>query len=84
MTPKVEESPIRERNAFQQGQILVDLVYNPPETKLMHMAKLNGVKTISGVEMLLQQGARSFELWTNKEMPVEAVRRMLNAHLTES
>jgi shikimate dehydrogenase len=84
MTPKIEESPIREQNAFKQGQILVDLVYNPPETKLMQMAKLHGVKTIGGIEMLLHQGARSFELWTNREMPLDSVRQALHAHLSNA
>ena len=82
MSPGVDESPIREHGVFKKGQILVDLVYNPPETKLMQMAKLNGVKTVGGIEMLLQQGARSFELWTNKEMPSDAVRRALQDYIS--
>jgi shikimate dehydrogenase len=77
MSPEVDDSPIREPEVLGKEQILVDLVYNPPETKLMRMAKLNGVKAIGGIEMLLQQGAKSFELWTNQKMPVDEVRRAL-------
>jgi shikimate dehydrogenase len=80
MSPGVDDSPIREPEALKKGQMLADLVYNPPETKLMRMAKLNGVKTVGGIEMLLQQGARSFELWTNQKMPFEAVRQALQDH----
>jgi len=83
MAPKIDDCPIREQSALTKGQILVDLVYNPPETKLMRLAKLNGVKTFGGMEMLLQQGARSFELWTNKKMPIDAIRRTLHAYLTD-
>jgi shikimate dehydrogenase len=84
MMPGVEESPIREHDALKTGQVLVDLVYNPPETKLIRLAKLSGVKTVSGIEMLLHQGARSFELWTNRKMPLDSVRQTLQAHLSNS
>lgn len=84
MTPRVEESPIRELDALKKGQVLVDLVYNPPETKLIRLAQLSGVKTVSGIEMLLHQGARSFELWTNREMPLDSVRRTLHEHLSNA
>jgi shikimate dehydrogenase len=83
MAPKIDDCPIREQSALTKGQILVDLVYNPPETKLMRLAKSNGATTASGLEMLLHQGARSFELWTNKKMPVDAVRQTLSAHLID-
>jgi shikimate dehydrogenase len=82
MSPGVDDSPIREPEALKEGQILADLVYNPPETKLMRMAKLSGVKTVGGIEMLLQQGARSFELWTSQKMPLEAVRQALEDHIS--
>jgi shikimate dehydrogenase len=84
MAPRVEESPIREHDALKTGQVLVDLVYNPPETKLIRLAKLSGVKTVSGIEMLLHQGARSFELWTSRKMPLDSVRQTLQAHLSNS
>jgi shikimate dehydrogenase len=48
----------------------------------MRMAKLSGVKTVGGIEMLLQQGARSFELWTSQKMPLEAVRQALEDHIS--
>ncbi len=84
MAPKIDDCPIREPGTLKKGQVLVDLVYNPPDTKLLRLGKLSGATTVSGVEMLLHQGARSFELWTNKKMPVDAVRRTLYAHLTDS
>lgn len=82
MSPKTDDSPIRSGDCFRKGQILVDLVYNPLETKLMRMAKRRGVKTIGGLEMFLHQGARSFELWTNRKMPLEHIRRKLQTALS--
>jgi shikimate dehydrogenase len=53
----------------------MDIVYNPLETKLVQDAKASGAKVISGIEMLIYQGAASFEIWTGKKAPVEVMRR---------
>ena len=45
---------------------VMDIVYNPIETKLAKDAKAAGAKVVSGVEMLIYQGAASFEIWTGK------------------
>ncbi len=52
-----------------------DLVYNPAETPLLAAAKRRGVRGTNGTEMLLQQAAKSFELWTGKTAPYEAMKR---------
>jgi shikimate dehydrogenase len=54
---------------------VMDIVYNPLQTKLAKAAKRAGAKVISGVEMLLFQGAASFEIWTGKKAPVEVMRK---------
>jgi shikimate dehydrogenase len=51
-----------------------DIVYNPLETKLLKEAKAAGAKTISGVLMLVYQGAEAFKLWTGIEPPVELMK----------
>jgi len=53
---------------------VMDIVYNPLETKLLADAKKVGAKTIDGVEMLIYQGAVSFELWTDRKAPIEIMR----------
>jgi len=61
--------------------LVYDLVYNPQETRLIREAKAAGIATLGGIEMLIAQGARQFEIWTGKRAPVEvmeeAVRRRL-------
>ncbi len=52
----------------------MDIVYNPVETKLAKDAKAAGAKVISGVEMLLYQGAASFEIWTGHAAPIKVMR----------
>jgi shikimate dehydrogenase len=58
-----------------------DLVYNPVQTKLLRQAQDAGAQTIGGLEMLVQQGARAFELWTQQPPPVDAMRRAAQAAL---
>jgi len=84
MSPDINDSPVQSDACFKKGQTLVDLVYNPKETRLMKMAKSKGVKTIGGLEILLYQGAKSFELWTNRKMPVDKVRRTLGSYLSNT
>jgi 3-dehydroquinate dehydratase/shikimate dehydrogenase len=54
-------------------KLVYDLVYNPSDTKLIHEAQLVGVPAIGGLEMLIAQGARQFEIWTGQEAPVDAM-----------
>ena len=53
---------------------VMDIVYSPVETKLAKDAKAAGAKVISGVEMLIYQGAASFEIWTSLSAPVKVMR----------
>ena len=59
----------------------MDIVYNPIETKLAKKAKAAGAKVVSGVEMLIYQGAASFEIWTGAKAPVEVMREAALSHL---
>jgi shikimate dehydrogenase len=59
----------------------MDIVYNPLETKLAKDAKAAGAKVVSGVEMLIYQGAASFEIWTACKAPVEVMRKAALNHL---
>ena len=52
-----------------------DIVYNPLETRLLREAKATGAKTISGILMLVYQGAEAFKLWTGIEPPVELMKK---------
>jgi shikimate dehydrogenase len=77
MFPKTEECYIDSDKLFNENQIVIDLVYNPAETTFLKMAKNKGAKTITGLDILLLQAAKSFEHWTNKTMPVDEIRKIL-------
>jgi 3-dehydroquinate dehydratase/shikimate dehydrogenase len=58
-------------------RLVFDLVYNPPDTPLLRMARQKGLPVISGIEMFVQQGARQFEIWTGKPAPEEEMLRVV-------
>ena len=64
--------PVSE-HLIHAGVLVYDLVYNPPETRLIEAAKERGAKTVGGLPMLIYQGAEAFRLWTGKEAPVEVM-----------
>ena len=57
---------------------VIDLIYNPPVTQLLKDATLARDTVLGGELMLLQQGARAFELWTGKPAPVEVMQAELD------
>lgn len=63
--------------AIHSNQIVFDMVYNPMETRLLEIARMAGAQTIPGIDMLVGQASRSFEIWTGKTMPSESVKKRL-------
>ena len=59
------------------------MIYDPPETRLMRLAKARGAQVIPGVEMFVQQAARQFEIWTGKPAPWDDMLRVVTLALQE-
>jgi shikimate dehydrogenase len=77
MYPKTDESLVETPEAFHSQQIVFDLIYNPIKTKFLRFAESQGARIIGGLDMLLHQAAKSFELWISKPMPIEKIRTIL-------
>jgi len=60
-----------------------DLVYNRPLTKLVQEASRRKLHAVTGLGMLLYQGAIAFELWTGEKAPVDIMRKALKRGLKE-
>ena len=73
-------SLIEDKNFFRKDLTICDIIYNPSKTKLLQIAEKEGCKIINGIGMLLYQGALSFELWTNKKMPVDYIKEIIFNH----
>ena len=67
MSPHVDALPID--LARLRVRVVFDMVYHPVETRLLAEARRRGLTTISGLEMLVAQGARQFEIWTGQSAP---------------
>ncbi|MFZ7138735.1 MAG: shikimate dehydrogenase, partial [archaeon] len=74
MYPDTESSPVP-CELLRSDLSVMDIIYNPLETKLLKDAKTAGAKVISGLEMLIYQGAVAFHIWTNCPAPVDVMRK---------
>jgi shikimate dehydrogenase len=61
-----------------EPSLVADLVYGSEPTRLLRWAQERGVRTVDGLEVLLRQGARSFERWTGEQAPLDTMRRALS------
>lgn len=73
MTPNSETSPWPADLPFGAGQVVYDLVYNPPQTRLLRQAAQGGARAIGGLGMLIWQGAIAFERWTGAAPPIQTM-----------
>ena len=78
MPPFADKKLINDANyQFMENKICYDLIYNPSETLFLKNAKVAGAITINGLEMLIYQGNRSFEIWTGKSFPIDRIKSEL-------
>ena len=73
MNPDADQSPV-DADLLRPGLTVFDIVYSPTKTKLLGEAEAAGADTISGLDMLIWQGAIAFERWTGQPAPVELMR----------
>jgi len=69
MYPNVGES-IVDPALLRPEIVVMDLVYNPPATKLLREARDIGCRTIGGLKMLVYQAADSIRIWTGRKAPI--------------
>lgn len=82
MHPDIERSPIEDPSALHGGVTVFDTVFNPLETLLVRQARGAGARAFGGLDMLIFQGARSFEIWTGKEPSPEVMKAAIVGRLS--
>jgi shikimate dehydrogenase len=83
MYPTIDDSILSTAEVFVKDQVIFDLVYNPVKTKFLQLADSKNAITINGLNMLIQQAAKSFKLWTGNEFPTEKVYKSLLLYVTK-
>ncbi len=73
MNPDIDRS-LLPKQLLKPGLVVFDAVYNPLKTRLLSEAEIAGAETISGIEMLVWQGALAFELWTGVKAPLDIMK----------
>lgn len=73
MVPHADAMPDIPLNVLPPTALVYDLVYNPIETRLLRASRQRGLSTLTGVKMLVYQGAASFERWTGVWPPTEVM-----------
>ena len=64
---------------LDQRHTVVDLVYGSMPSRLLTVAAMAGATTVDGIEVLVRQGARSLQIWTGREPPLDVMRAAAHA-----
>ena len=75
MSPYVDKYPPGTA-LFRKNRVVLDVIYNPAETRFLKIAKDRGCIAISGVEMFLVQAAKQFEIFTGEPISIDEVRQV--------
>jgi shikimate dehydrogenase len=76
------DPPLLSSAILSPHHVVCDLIYKPLVTALLKQAQTAGATAVSGLGMLVHQGALSFEIWTGRRPPVEIMREALRQALT--
>lgn len=79
MHPDTEELPPVPLDTFHDELCVYDLVYNPVETQLLKEARKRGCATLTGVKMLVYQGAVAFQRWTGHWPPTDVMEQAVKS-----
>lgn len=72
MYPHIDNAPVSEEDV-KRTTYLFDAVYNPIETKLMKLARQNGVTVLGGMAMLVRQAVVAHEIWNQASFKEEDI-----------
>jgi shikimate dehydrogenase len=61
-------------SVFRPAMLVVDIIYNPPRTRLLADAEAVGARTQNGLPMLVHQAALAFATWTGRVAPIDVMR----------
>lgn len=78
MFPQLDVQPLPDHFDFMPHHIVLDVIYNPPQTKLMQMAERKGCKTYNGRNIMFYTCLEAFHWWTGVKMDAENEKKLFN------
>lgn len=72
MAPQLDALPYPDLDFIDENTAVVDMIYNPPETKFLKLAREKGARTVNGLGMLICQGILAYELFLDTKLPESA------------
>jgi shikimate dehydrogenase len=79
--PDVDSMPPVDLSGAHPGMLVCDVVFNPPETRLIQAARKRGLPVLDGLAMLVYQGVIGFEKWTGRKAPEAVMKQALREAL---
>lgn len=75
--PNVDKKPDINYDSVRPNMVVCDVIFNDPNTLFLNEAKSRGAKIIKGLEMLVNQGALNYKLWTGVDAPIDVMTDIL-------
>jgi shikimate dehydrogenase len=76
--PDADALPDISLDQARSDLFVCDVIPNPPDTRLMQLARSHGLRTLNGLSMLVHQGTIGFELWTGRAAPEAVMKEALH------
>jgi shikimate dehydrogenase len=83
MFPDVDGIPLPP-DLLHPKLMVYDLVYNPVRTRLVDEAQSRGARAMTGLGMLVHQGALSLKMWTNLDPPIDVMEQAVIEHFEKA
>jgi len=80
MYPSIDQSPV-DSGLLAGYKYVMDVIYNPLETKLLKDAGLRGCTVLNGLDMFVHQGAEQIKLWTGQEPDRTLMKKVVKERL---
>lgn len=83
MHPHIDSSPIATLKGVKAETVVVDIIYNPEETRFLKLARQEGCKTMNGLPMFVHQAALTLEILMGISPPTEYMKEVVGHCLKE-
>ena len=81
--PHGDQMPEVDLDTITAAMVVCDVVFNPVMPRFLQEAQKRGAQIVTGIGMLVQQGARNFTLWTGEEAPTQVMYDTLEREFAE-